>query len=236
MTAVFAIDLKHAAEPIAQQVVQALRRAIVTMHIRPGEMLSEQDIATRLGISRQPVREAFIKLGKAGLVRILPQRGTLIVKISPAAVEDAHFVREAVECAIVREVARGADRAALAAIGANLAEQGRAARAKDPEVFFALDDAFHRLLADAAHRQAAWQIIEDIKPQMDRVRFLSMPDTSPMPALVDQHTAIAEAVMAGDPDAAAAAMRAHLGEILLTLPKLALLHPDLFDPLPPSDT
>ncbi len=63
-------------------------------------MLSEQDIATRLGVSRQPVREAFIKLGEAGLIRVLPQRGTLVVKISRAAVEDARFIREAVECAV----------------------------------------------------------------------------------------------------------------------------------------
>ena len=77
------------AEPIARQVERALRQAIVTMRIRPGEMLSEQDIARRFGVSRQPVREAFIKLGEANLVRILPQRGTLVVKISRAAVEDA---------------------------------------------------------------------------------------------------------------------------------------------------
>src|SRR5215210_8128745 len=93
MSAVLAIDFAQT-EPIARQVTRALRRAIVTMRLKPGEMLSEQDIATRLGVSRQPVREAFIKLGEAGLLRVLPQRGTLVVKISRAAVEDARFIRE----------------------------------------------------------------------------------------------------------------------------------------------
>jgi DNA-binding GntR family transcriptional regulator len=113
VTAVLAIDLAEA-QPIARQVTRALRQAIVTMRLRPGEMLSEQEIATTLGVSRQPVREAFIKLGEAGLLRVLPQRGTLVVKISRAAVEDARFIRDAVECAVAREAAKRATAAANA--------------------------------------------------------------------------------------------------------------------------
>jgi DNA-binding GntR family transcriptional regulator len=118
------------AEPIARQVERALRQAIVTMRIRPGEMLSEQDIARRFGVSRQPVREAFIKLGEADLVRILPQRGTLVVKISRAAVEDARFIREAVECAVARAAAERRNPALVAAIGSSMIRQRRAARAR----------------------------------------------------------------------------------------------------------
>src|SRR3712207_751012 len=122
MTAALAIDPGDS-EPIARQVTRALRTAIVTMCLKPGEMLSEQEIATRLGVSRQPVREAFIKLGEAGLLRVLPQRGTLVVKISLSAVDEARFIREAVECAVAREAARRAPRPVLAALGDNLARQ-----------------------------------------------------------------------------------------------------------------
>src|SRR3546814_4136893 len=97
MTLSIDIGLGRSAEPIARQVARALRNAIVTMQIKPGEMLSEQEIADRLNVSRSPVREAFIKLGDAGLVRIMPQRGTLVVKISHHSVEDARFIREALE-------------------------------------------------------------------------------------------------------------------------------------------
>jgi DNA-binding GntR family transcriptional regulator len=217
------------AEPIARQVLRVLRHAIVTMRIKPGEMLSEQDVATRMGVSRQPVREAFIKLSEAGLMRILPQRGTLVVKISSTAVEDARFVREAVECALAREAALRAPRSILSRLSDNLARQKRAERAKDPEAFFSLDEEFHRLLAEAAGRPSAWRIVEDVKPQMDRVRFLSMPNSTPMKVLIDQHRGIADAVKEGDPDAAEAGMRAHLHEILRSLPRLSELHPDLFE-------
>jgi DNA-binding GntR family transcriptional regulator len=219
-------------EPITRQVTRALRRAVVTMRIKPGEMLSEQEIATQLGISRQPVREAFIKLRESGLVRILPQRGTLVVKISRVAVEDARFIREAVECAVAREAAQRAPSYILLRLAKILAKQTRAERAKDAEAFFALDEDFHRLLAEGAGRPLAWNIVEDVKPQMDRVRFLSMPNATPMKVLIEQHRAIMNAVKEHNPEAAEAAMRTHLNEILRSLPHLSQQHPELFEDLP----
>src|SRR5215207_9156487 len=120
-------------EPIVRQVTRALRHAIVTMRVKPGEMLSEQEIATGLGISRQPVREAFIKLAEAGLLRVLPRRGTLVVKISRASVEDARFIREAVECAVACEAAQRISPKIGSGLTDSLTRQRRAARAKDAE-------------------------------------------------------------------------------------------------------
>ncbi|MBF9233659.1 GntR family transcriptional regulator [Microvirga alba] len=219
-------------EPMARQVTRALRRAIVTMQLSPGEMLSEQDLADRFGVSRSPVREALIKLSEAGLVRVLPQRGTQVVKISRAGVEDARFIREAVETAVVREAALKANSEILAELNASLARQRRAQRAKTTEEFLELDEEFHRLLAEAAGRPAAWQMIEDVKPQMDRVRFLDMAQATPRHIVVAQHVLIVDAIKAGDPVAAEQAMRQHLSEILRSLPELASQHPDLFETEP----
>src|SRR3954447_6336709 len=228
MSLALATDLAPT-EPIGRQIARALRQAIVTMRLRPGVMLSEQDIATQFGVSRQPVRESFIKLGEAGLIQVLPQRGTLVVKISRAAVEDARFIREAVECALVREAAGHLTRAGVAILKGSLARQRRAAKDKDAEAFFALDEEFHRILAELAGRPSAWRVVEDVKPQMDRVRFLDMKDAMPMRVVIDQHVAIIEAITANDPDAAVAAMRDHLSEILRSLPRVAEQHADLFD-------
>ena len=60
-------------------------------------------MAQRLGVSRTPVREAVIRLAEAGLLEVLPQRGTFVRKISLKAVRDARFVREAIELAVLRE-------------------------------------------------------------------------------------------------------------------------------------
>lgn len=222
-------NISESAEPIAQRVMLTLRRAIITMRLRPGEMLSEQEVARQLGVSRQPVRGAFIKLGEAGLLRVLPQRGTLVVKISRAAVEDARFIREALECAVASEAARYMTPAQGAALSDNLARQRKVIRSQDVEAFFALDEEFHRLLAEAARRPSAWHVVEDVKPQMDRVRFLSLPDATPLNVLVKQHAAILDAVKAGSGPRAVTAMRAHLHEILRSLPQLAKRHPELFE-------
>jgi DNA-binding GntR family transcriptional regulator len=225
-------DLSASPEPIARRISKALRQAIVTMRVMPGEMLSEQEIAQYFGVSRQPVREAFIKLGEAGLVRVLPQRGTLVVKISVAAVEDARFVREAIECALARRAAAavGADASKLEPLKELLAAQEQAAAARDAEPFFQLDEDFHRALAWLAGRPSAWRIVEEVKAQMDRVRFLDMSEAQPMAVVIHQHRALLDALSDADPDAAEAAMRVHLSQIEKTLPILARRYPDLFEP------
>src|SRR4051795_12129128 len=121
---------------MAEQVFQTLRTAIVTMRLTPATAISEQDIADRLKVSRQPVREAFIKLSEIGMVRVLPQRGTFVVKISAKAVTDARFVREAVECAIARRASAGIGKPAMDELRGILSAQRKAAR--DPEEFFVL--------------------------------------------------------------------------------------------------
>jgi DNA-binding GntR family transcriptional regulator len=214
---------------IAEQVFRTLRSSIVTMRLTPATALSEQDIADRLKVSRQPVREAFIKLSEIGMVRVLPQRGTFVMKISAKAVTDARFVREAVECAIARRASEGLGKAEIDALRAVIADQRKAASAGEAEEFFVLDEAFHRGLANAADCAYAWKVIEEAKAQMDRVRFLSIPDATPVDRLIVQHQAILDAIAAGRSAAAEQAMKDHLSEILKSLPRLARAFPGMFE-------
>ena len=216
-------------EPIARRVFRELRRAIITMHFKPGQALSEQDIAGRLGVSRQPVREAFIKLGEAGLLTIRPQRGTFVVRISTKQVFDARFVREAVELAIVRRACMELADGTIETLRENLEAQRDAADDLRPQRFMELDEAFHRAIAQGAGCEYAWRMIEETKAQMDRVRYLSLPHATPLERLIVQHEAVADAIAARDPERAEAAMRRHLREILTSLPELEQRFPDLFD-------
>src|SRR5258707_289087 len=169
------INTAQRPESIADEVLRTLRSSIVMMRLPPGAALSEQEIAQRLAVSRQPVREAFIKLSEVGLVRVLPQRGTFVVKISAQAVTDARFVREAVECAIARRAAETIAPDGVDVLKDIIAEQRATVRAGDLAHFFLLDEAFHRGLAHAAGCIYAWKVVEQAKAQMDRVRFLSVP-------------------------------------------------------------
>ena len=85
------------ASAIAPQIYSRLRDAIIRNGFGPGDRISESEVARACAVSRQPVREAFIKLSGEGLLAILPQRGTIITKINYTAVLDARFLREAIE-------------------------------------------------------------------------------------------------------------------------------------------
>jgi DNA-binding GntR family transcriptional regulator len=110
-----------------------------------------------------------------------------------------------------------------------IAEQRKAAKADDAEAFFVLDEEFHRGLASASGCIYAWKVIEQAKAQMDRVRFLSLPEATPMRRLIAQHKAILDGVAAGKSAVAASAMQRHLREILSSLPRLATKYPTMFD-------
>jgi GntR family transcriptional regulator, rspAB operon transcriptional repressor len=112
-----------------------LRQGIAEMRLRPGDALSEKDIAGRFGVSRQPVREAFIKLAEVGLVEVRPQRGTFVVLISIRDVQNARFVREAIESDLARHAARLATPEQLAGLRQLIEEQKRAAAIEDSKRF-----------------------------------------------------------------------------------------------------
>jgi DNA-binding GntR family transcriptional regulator len=216
-------------QSISTHVFKILRNAIVTLKLLPGNSLSEADIAKQLGVSRQPVREAFIQLSRIGLLNIVPQKGSFIVKISERDVGNAQFIREAIEVAIVRRACDHATRAHVDRLPELIAAQNKAAAETDQERFLEMDDAFHHAVAECADCLYGWQIVEGLKAQMDRVRFLSLPpEVTALKKIITQHRRIVKAIMASDQDAAGRAMQTHLREILVSLPRLAERHQELF--------
>lgn len=226
------LTLGHDSSPhpmsMSSRAYDALRQAIIQMRYEPGSLLSEAEIARQLGISRQPVREAIIRLGLEGLVEVRPQRGTFVRLISVREVENARFIRDAIEVAIVRRSATLATDAEIARLEGAIDDQRAAAARSDHAGFLHHDEEFHQLIAAAAGCQDTWRVLQGLKAQMDRVRYLSMPDATPPPVIIDQHSRIAHAIASRDFDMAATAMHQHLSEIQKSLPALALAYPALF--------
>jgi GntR family transcriptional regulator, rspAB operon transcriptional repressor len=212
--------------PSTRSIYTTLRHEIVTLRLRPGARLSENEIAGRFGTSRAPVREALIRLTEEGLITVQPQRGSFVTRISLAAMERARFVREALETSVVRQLAaKGLSRDTVAEVRSTIKQQR--ANADDAESFTRADDAFHRLLVEANGIPLLWSVIEREKAQFDRVRFLSLPKVTPVSTLVRQHEAILDAITRGDTAAAEDAMRTHMSEVLKIARRLAAANPDL---------
>ncbi|TMV50422.1 GntR family transcriptional regulator, partial [Thioclava sp. BHET1] len=201
---------------VGPQLTRILRERVISNQLPPGERISESEIALQFGVSRQPVREAFIKLAEEGLLEVRPQRGTFVRKISVPAVMDARFVREAVEADLVKLLCVTPDAALIRELERQLSAQRELAVA-DSGGFRRMDDLFHRTIAEAAGKSHAWAVVEGMKTQMDRVRQLSTEHFA-LDKLIAQHAAIVAGLARGDGAAAEAAVRQHLREILRDLP------------------
>lgn len=213
----------------ARRVEAELKRAIVAMELKPGLRLSEADIADRHGVSRQPAREALLSLSRTRLVEIMPQRGTIVAKISVSRIMQARFVREAVETAVVRRACVSFDARIRERIDGLLQRQAALAASGDHDGFQRCDELFHVALTEGAGCPLAWEALRDIKAHMDRACQLTLPGAGAMTPLVAQHKAILAAIDARDAEAAAAAMHIHLTELLRALPAIEAEHPELFE-------
>lgn len=226
---VVSLGLPASPDSASQQIQQALRHAIVTLELAPGTRLSENEVAVRFGVSRQPAREAMIALSKIGLVRVLPQRGTVVAKISTRQMMQVRFTREALETAIVRRACERFDPMYRSSLDSIMAAQRKAAQDDDPVAFQEHDQRFHATLAAGADAEHAWQLVIDVKCHMDRVCHLTLWDREMMEGLISQHEAILKAIDVQDSDAADKAMRYHLTQVLRDLPKVLVDRADLFE-------
>ncbi|WP_413742023.1 GntR family transcriptional regulator [Sodalis sp. RH15] len=216
-------------ELINLQVYRFLRNEIISCSIAPGSVLSEKEISLYIGVSRQLIREAFIKLAEAGLVQILPQRGTFVRRISAKRVAEARYIRQVIECAVVRRACACITDEQVLSLEHNLRRQALAADNDKFREFFDLDDSYHQALADIAECQLAWKTIESIKSTMDRVRYLSLSVVSPPRDLIAEHYHIFDGLKKRDADAAEQALRRHLGHMILSIDPIAAQHPDWFE-------
>ena len=196
----------------ADQVFEALYEQVVTLALPPGSRLSEAEVAKAAGVSRQPVRDAFWRLSQLGFLTIRPQRSTEVSAISERAVQQARFVRTALEVETVRIAAAGVRAGGVRRARGAARAQAAAVAADDRERFHGLDDEFHRRICALAGHEFAWALIREKKAHMDRVRFLSLS----FGAQARRSTTTGQilgAVRAGDAAAAVAAMRTHLARI-----------------------
>lgn len=212
-----------------EEVFRLLRADIISMRLEPGTKISEVEVAKSCGVSRQPVREAFMRLGDLNLLEIRPQRATRVRKISHQDLRNTRFIREAVEVEVVRVAAMNATPESLEAIEANLAEQKKAIAAQDAGGLKALDYEFHRLICVAGDRLPAFRVIAENKSHTERACMLELADAIGMQEVFDGHSEILVAIRKGDVQTAVAKTRTHLAHLDATLESASQNNPDFFE-------
>ncbi len=212
-----------------EEVFRQLKADIISMKIPPGTKISEVELAKAFGVSRQPVREAFMRLGALNLLEIRPQRATRVRKISHQDLRNTRFIRAAVEVEVVREACRVATPEGLNLIEQNLTQQRVAVDTADARLLKSLDYVFHRLICDAADCSYAFKIISENKAHTERACTLELSDAKGMQEVIEGHTDIFNALKARDEEAAVAFTRVHLKHLDATLISARENHPDFFE-------
>ncbi|HEX2117025.1 MAG TPA: GntR family transcriptional regulator [Alphaproteobacteria bacterium] len=221
--------VRSAAPSTATDVFQHLREKIVRGEWVPGQRLSENEVARSLGVSRTPVREAFIRLRQEALIRVYPQSGTVVSPIDLAEVEDSQFLRETLECRTVALAAESCTAEQAEALCDLIERQRRCCVAGREADFVAFDDEMHHLLVTISGRKAVWRVVRDAKGQLDRVRHLSLQNVPWIERNVREHEAIIDCVARRDPKGAEAAMRHHLRNVFQSIERIAQEHADFFE-------
>lgn len=143
----------------AEDIFGFLQGEILSLRLRPGDKLSEADVAARFGVSRQPVRDAFSRLANLDLLVIRPKRATEVKRFSTREIEKSRFVRSAVEERVLRRAAERCDLVGGARLDMALAEQEQVLKKEDVEAFATLDYSFHKTLCEIAGVDFAFDVI-----------------------------------------------------------------------------
>ena len=203
-----------------------LRRRVITLELAPGALLSENELASELGISRTPIRDALMLLSQEGLVQIFPRIGSFVSRVDPQRVADAQFLREAVELASMHDVPPEPDAEMTRQLRDNLAQQ-RVVEG-DFEQFFQLDELFHHGLMRLAGHEGTWPSVVAAKGHLDRARRLGLNEVGTVGVFVQQHTDVLDALLRGGAAEAQPLMRTHLRTIFDDIERVRARSPELF--------
>lgn len=210
-------------------VYEELKRNIMSMKLEPGQTMSTQEIATKLNVSRTPVREAFLRLQSEGLVEMIPQRETMVSKISLKRVEQEKFIRECLEMGVIREFM---DKSGCE-VEENMAEliqlQKKCGEEKDFVGFLEADDQFHKVLFDVTGQEMAWETIASRNGHYNRLRILYVQRDTAMQESIEQHHKIATLLESGSREEAARALSSHVRRLDIDEAGLIAQYPDYFE-------
>lgn len=232
MQRVMSADVKRVArtpssERISDRVHDELASAIRDLRLKPGELLSESDLSAQLGVSRTPLREAISRLVDQRLLVVVAQVGTSVALINLSEVEEACFIRTALESAAFSQACRDSRRD-VTVLRRIWAEQERAVLARDPDAFFNSDESLHEEIFRLSGHLGAWRVVKSSKLQLDRLRRLILPETVATRTLLDEHARIVDLLEIGDIEAGVQLIGVHARHVPDRVPVIRSQYPEYF--------
>lgn len=197
-----------ATETLTDRAYRMLEEQIVTLQLKPGELLSEAALTNKLGIGRTPIREALQRLAREDLVVIMPRRGVMVSDINVSRQLLLVETRRALETVIMCNAARRATARERQAFAELADDFGRSAEDNDPVAFMRHDQRINELSVQVCRNPYAARMAAMIQGLSRRFWYRYFEETMDLPRCARLHQAEARAIANGDPEAAAAAVDA----------------------------
>ncbi|WP_206811373.1 GntR family transcriptional regulator [Paradesulfitobacterium ferrireducens] len=195
-------------KPLREIVFEAMREAIISGVLKPGERLMEIQLAEEMGVSRTPVREAIRKLELEGFVVMIPRKGAYVAGVSHKDVADVFEIRAALE-------GLAAGLAAERVTEDEIEQMERVlfykeGEERDLEMIVKSDTDFHALVYKASRNQRLVQILENLREQIQRFRATSLAVPGRVRDALEEHRAIVEALANHDVEKAQELANSHI--------------------------
>lgn len=206
------LRIDHAPLTLRALAVDRLRSAIIAGRFQGGDRLVERTLCDQLGVSRSVVREAIRYLEAEGLVEIAPRAGPIVARLDWHQAEQVYAIRRLLEADAAAACARVAGPAVKAEVAKALAGIEAAFANPAAHDLYAATTAFYRVIFTAAGHDIAWEIVQRLNGRISRLRALTLASSDRQLSGPAHMARIAAAIAAGDPEAAATAVRAHLDD------------------------
>jgi DNA-binding GntR family transcriptional regulator len=201
------------AATLQHQAYDFVKARIMSMEYKPGQYVTDSEVAEALDISRTPVREALRRLEQEGLLINQARRGWKVYTLSLEDIHDIFDIKEALEGMVARRAAANPDEASRSALGEAMARMQQAAQGDDVEAWMEADVRLHHVVLAMGSNERAANVIQQLNDQWHRVRvgFLAMKGRIARSNL--EHKAIVDSILAGEEEEAERLMRVHLHHV-----------------------
>ncbi|MDR3435892.1 GntR family transcriptional regulator [Telmatospirillum sp.] len=211
-----------------------LRKRIISLAYKPGEMIFENVVAAEFEVSRTPVRQAFQRLSNDGLIQVLPQRGARVSLLSIAKINETQFVRESLEISAFAQIAKIWDdsqdlyRKADTEITAIIEKQKASVAAQDYLWFTQLDEEYHTAIIRMTGNRTLLSIVNEMRAHLNRIRYLELQDAHHEERAIGHHEEILAAIRMNDVAGTVEKLTAHLKILEAFRPRIFENHRDMF--------
>ena len=189
-----------------------IKDSIMSLELKPGQSISEVELAEALSLSRTPIREVLTKLREEHLVEVIPQVGTYISKINPQLIKEASFMRYTLEQEVLKLACESFPKTSIFDLKKNMVLQEELIGKKGKEIeFHLLDEEFHQIIYKGNQKENIWEAIIRISTHYNRMRLLSEMRFS-YDEVIGQHRKIVEILENKDCDRVEDIVRKHIIE------------------------